>query len=376
MAQIKDYVNWRGDIPFHVSPFNEVDNYIIAKIGVLDFTGIVPSDGTEVPLRMAMRQYIETYGDEGEYSGAFASKEIMHVMRRIPRTQRFGTLCISGFVSKKSDEEMEQFSALTVRLPDGTHYVTFRGTDDSIVAWKENLLMSIENEIPARKDALDYLKWAASEYEGDLIVGGHSKGGNLAVYAAACAPEEIQDRISAVYSNDGPGFLKDFVESAGYLRIRPKLHVLLPQHSMIGTLLIQDSDYTVVKSPKGGAAGHDGMTWEVLPTRFAHCESLTRMSHSFDDSLDKVMEKLSIDERKQLVNEMFDALAATGAKTLSDFSENRLKQAGILLGSYRRSPESRHFVRLLMELMLREITPDRIERVVMKERNKRTKDQK
>ncbi len=366
MAQLKDYITWRGDVPFSVSPFNEVDNYIISKIGVLDFTGIVPSDGTEVPFRTAMRNYMDLYSEEGTYKGAFASSSLYPIIRRLPRTARYGKLSLSGFVSKSSEETIEQFSALTIRLPDGRHYVSFRGTDDTIAAWKENLLMSIQDEIPARKDALEYLKWAASAYTGSLIVGGHSKGGNLAVYAAACAPEEIQDRITDVYSNDGPGFLAGFVQSPGYLRIRPKLHVLLPQHSIIGTLLIQDSDYQVVKAPKGGATAHDGTTWEVRPTAFAHCDSLSKMSKNFDDSLDKVMGTLSVQERKKLVNELFDTLAATGAKTVTDLTENKLKQAAILFSSYRRSAESRRVVRALLDLMLREVTPDKIERVVMR----------
>ena len=366
MAQILDYLTWRGDVPFSSSPFNEVDNYIISKIVTLDFTGIVPRNNTAIPIRDALCAYEER---GAEKLGALASDNILTAVKMLPDTVRFGGLMLSGYANKRSDENTEQFSALTVYLPDGRHFVSFRGTDDTIVAWKENILMSIEDTVASQKDALRYLKWAAASYRGEFIVGGHSKGGNLAVYAAACAPEVIQDRITDVYSNDGPGFRPGFTETPGYLRIRPRLHVLLPQHSVIGTLLIQDTDYTVVKCPKAGAAAHDGFTWETTPTGFVHCDSLTRASRTLDEGMDKALAEMSPEQQKLLVEEIFDALSATGAVTVTDLTANKLKQAGVLLGSYRKSTASRKLVRAVLDSLVKEYAPERLVRMADNRRN-------
>ncbi len=360
MAQVLDYLNWRGDVPFSASPFNEVDNYIVSKIVTLDFTGIVPRNEAAVPIRDAVAAYLER-GEEK--LGALASASILTAVKALPDTVRFGSLMLSGYVNKRNAEETEQFSALTVYLPDGRHFVSFRGTDDTILAWKENLLMSIEDSVAAQKDALRYLKWAASSYRGEFLVGGHSKGGNLAVYAAAMAPEAVQDRITDVYSNDGPGFRPGFTESPGYLRIRPKLHVLLPQHSVIGTLLIQDRDYTVVRCPRAGAAAHDGFTWQTTPTGFEHCDSLTRVSRTLDEGMDRALAEMSPEQQKLLVEEIFDALSATGAVTVTDLTANKLKQAGVLLSSYRRSSASRKLVRAVLDSLVREYAPERFVRM-------------
>ena len=133
---------------------------------------------------------------------------------------------LSGYRRIDNLDNAEQFSALAVRIPDGTRFITFRGTDDNIFAWKENFRMSIIDTIPAQEDALRYLRWAMDAYEGSFIVCGHSKGGNLAVYASSMLPQDLQDRIISVYSFDGPGFREDFLNLDGYRRILPKLHSL------------------------------------------------------------------------------------------------------------------------------------------------------
>ena len=355
MANILDYLDWRGDVPFSVSPFNEVDNYIVSKIGTPDFTGMIPEDFAEITIAEAAARYFGACGEEGHYLGLLASPVINPVIKRLPETARFGGLTLSGFVSRIVPAETKQFSALTVGLPDGTHYITYRGTDDTLVGWKENLLMSVEGTVGAQADALEYLLAAAAAFEGPLIVGGHSKGGNLAVYAAANAPREVQERICCVYNNDGPGFRPEFLAGEGYLAVRDKVRTLVPQHSIVGTLLTQDEGFIIVKSGKSGIAAHDGFNWETLPDGFVRCAKLSRGSRAFEDSMTTVLEKMDDTERREFTEELFDVLSAAGVETLTDITDHRLKKAVSILSSIRKGSRTKKFVLEIIESMLKEL---------------------
>ena len=354
MADILDYIDWRGDVPFSVSPFNEVDGYIIAKIGTPDFTGIVPEDGENVSVGAAIAGYAAKYGDIQDNLGVLTSKTLAPVLNRLPETARYADLRLSGYAASFSSEVPEQFSALTVILPDETKVVTFRGTDDTLVAWKEDCLIAVERVIPAQDDAERYLLRAAEMYDGPLMVAGHSKGGNLAVYAAARMPEEIQERIVAVYNYDGPGFKPDFLQSIGYMRIMDKVHTILPKYSIVGTLLTQDSTMNCVESDSFGIASHDGFTWNTCSTGFVRCEELSRSSRVIDESMDYILAKMTRDECREFINDLFDILSSAGAVTVTDLTEQRLTDAAAIAGTLRKNPTMRKFASGLIRQILRE----------------------
>ena len=354
MDNIFDYLDWRGDIPFSVSPFNEVDNYIVSKIGCCDFDGIVPADAGHVGLREAMKEFFGRCGSAGAYFGALASPALAPLLRRLPETARFRELALTGFVRRALPECTEQFSALTVCIPDGTHYISFRGTDDTLYAWKEDCMMALSGAVPAQRDAADYLTWAASAYAGTLRVGGHSKGGNLAVYAAAQADAAVQDRIGIIYNNDGPGFDAAFLASPGYLRIREKLLTLLPQYSIVGTLLEQDTNCVIVRSSRFGVAAHDGFNWGVRGTSFLRCPDMSRSSRAFDVTMERILGQMDMVERRDFIETLFRILSATGAVTLTDINERRLRKAlSIARGMAKEKTVSR-FVAEVIEQMVKE----------------------
>lgn len=355
MAQISDYLDWRGDVTMDFSPFNEVDNFIISKIGTPDFTGIIPSNSRAVTLTDAVNKYKAMYGDNGKYLGALASPNIGETIFRLPDVERFKNLRLSGFVKKISEAETEQFSALTIGLPDGRFYVSFRGTDDTVLAWKENFMMSVEESVAAQRDALEYLEWVAAQYNGRLIVGGHSKGGNLAVFAAASASKEIQDRITDVYNNDGPGLHSEFYESENYKRISGRIHTILPEHSLVGTLLTQDANAVIVKDSSHGIGAHDGFTWKVMRNEFIRApKGLSRSSCSFDESMNKMMATMSVEERKAVIDEIFEIIGSTGSSTITDIVERRWHQAKTMAKTFKKSPETKKFVTTIVELMLKD----------------------
>lgn len=345
MATILDYLDWRGDIPFSVSPVNEVDDFILCKIGTPDLRGIVPQDATYVPLRRAVEVYTATGGETR--LGLVASKHTVPVFRRLPETARFGELMLTGYRLSVSEARVEQFSALTLRLPDGRHVVTFRGTDDTLVGWKENFLLAVRSATSAQERAARYLRWAAAAYPGELVLSGHSKGGNLAVYAAAMAPPEIQDRILRICDFDGPGFQESFFENPGFQRVRGKIRTVIPHNALVGTLLFQarELEPAVVRSTVfNNLSGHDGFTWETGPTGFVRCDKLSPSARAFDKAMDKVLTGMSMAEREAFIEEFFGALGSTGAETLTDITEQRLRQAWQMMRSLQQEPGVRRLV--------------------------------
>lgn len=355
MGKISDYLDWRGDVTMDYSPFNEVDNFIIAKIGTPDFTGIVPEDAREISLYDAVEIYKSKYGDAGKYMGALASPNIGETVFRLPYIERFKDLKLSGFVRKHNEAETEQFSALTIGLPDGRYYVSFRGTDDTVLAWKENFMMSVEESVAAQRDALEYLEWAAAAYKGNFIVGGHSKGGNLAVYAAVCASEDIQERITEVYNNDGPGFKQEFYDNPGYARIRNRIHTILPRHSLVGTLLVQDANVEIVNDSCRGMGAHDGFTWQVARNCFVRSsKGMSRSSLSFDESMNQMISTMTLEERRVVIDEIFEIIASTGSSTITDIVERRWQQAKTMAKTFKNSPETKKFVVTVAELMVKD----------------------
>jgi len=334
MPNILDYLTWRGDVPFSVSPPNEVDNYIHCKIGTLDFTGIVPENELYVPLPQAVEAYFAAGG--AEKLGALSSPYIAPMVKRLPETVRFREVMLTGFRQVYDEKKTEQFSALTLRLPGGQHYVTFRGTDDTIVGWKEDLNMGFLEEIPSQKQAVEYVARVARQYSDKTIrIGGHSKGGNLAVYSAAKSSGEIQERIVAVHNNDGPGFAWDISETPGHKRIASRIHTILPQTSVVGMLMEHEKRYQVVHSTYDGLYQHDGFSWQVLGTQFVHLDDFSREGKLVDETLSSWADSLNTQQREALADALYSVFTASGAKTLSELTEEKLKSAAAMLKTYK-----------------------------------------
>ncbi len=326
MANAIDYLDWRGDVPLSVSPFNEVDGLIICKLTSLDFTDIVPSEGG-VPLAEAVARYFEVHGDSDVRLGVLLAPGTVTMAKKLLGSRRFEGMCVYDYVNRVDDSNAEQFCALTASLPDGTRFVAFRGTDDTIAAWREDFNMSAHDAVPAQLDAAAYLKRAGWRFGGKIRVGGHSKGGNLSVFAAINAPEELQERILDVYNYDGPGFRESAHGLPGFERIRARIHKLVPQYAMVGLVLVNDVPYEIVESNETGTSAHNGFTWQVLGTRFVRCDKLALRTRVYRDAIRDWASRLDLQQRQDLVNAVFDALESTGARTLTDLTEQRIRKA-------------------------------------------------
>ena len=272
-----------------------------------------------------MRRYLREHKGEVPYIGKIVPPETLSLAAKAAKTVRFSQMKALGYTNQIDDEKQSQFSAITFLLDNGDVFITYRGTDDTLVGWKENFNMSFMQPVPAQHEALSYLEKVGAILGGDLYVGGHSKGGNLAVYAAVkCAPQ-LKERIISVYNNDGPGFSRDFIDSSDYKNIRGKIRTLVPHSSVVGMLLEHEETYEVVKSNATGLLQHNGFSWEVLGGKFIHLDTVTNESRLIDSSLKEWMNGMSIEERERVVDSIYETLSATNAKTLTELSADRVK---------------------------------------------------
>ena len=241
MANIFDYMQWR-DIELKKLEFNEIDNLILSRLAYFPFDNIIKKE-EEITLKEVYDRYKKM-----KKPGIILQKEDIELFPILANSIRFGRIQLSNYVNKIDKIEEKQFSAITIILPDDTIYVAYRGTDKSLIGWKEDFKMSFSDIVPAQIDAVKYLNKVAKKYKNKIRVGGHSKGGNLAVYAATFCLAKIQERIIKVYNNDGPGFNQKITQSKEYKNILSKVHTYIPQTSIIGRLLNHEEKTTILKS--------------------------------------------------------------------------------------------------------------------------------
>ena len=331
MANILDYLDWRGDLTLAERGFNEVDNLLMAELCFLDFSGIVPADfSAPAPLPDAMRKYDAARPQET--MGVLVPEQIPELGRKMAASRRFSDLTLCGYVSRIDEETQTQFSALTILLPDRTAYIAFRGTDDTIVGWKEDFNLAFLPVVPAQKMAAAYLTAAAAALPSQpLRVGGHSKGGNLAVYSAVFCGEAVQNQLMRVYNNDGPGFRTSLLGLPEHKNVADKITTILPESSVVGMLLEHEERYEVVRSTQSGLWQHDGFSWQVLGERFEHLTELAEGGRIMDQTLRSFLRELTEPQRAQFVDTLFDILTCTDASTLTDLKVGGLKTASAMV---------------------------------------------
>ncbi len=327
-SSVYDYLNWRGDIGFDVIPPNEVDNLIFSIISYIDFDGVVEEElGQKKPpvLLSTTKSYLGTKHGKIQNLGLFIPREVVTLLVRAAKTQRFGLCRPFCYANRICDNQQKQFSAVSFMLPCGDTFVAFRGTDDTLVGWKENFNMCFMQPVPAQIEALEYLELVASKTSGKIYLGGHSKGGNLAVYSAVKASYAVRERIAAVYNNDGPGFDREFIDGDDYREMSERIHTIVPQSSIIGMLLEHEERHIVVKSRSSGLLQHNGLSWDVMGGSFIKLDSVDEGSKNIDRSLKQWLASIDPQKRESFVDSLYEALTATNAKTLSDLSSDKIK---------------------------------------------------
>lgn len=327
MANILDYLDWRGDLTFEQSEFNEVDNLLLAQLVYVDFEGIVagPESKKKISVADAAKIFFETHDEEEIMKRVSMTKTAIYVLKKMAETKRFQNAMLSGYVNDISIEEQSQFSVVCVTLSDKSLYVAFSGTDSTIVGWRENFNMGYLSETPGQLKAVAYLNHMVGIGQMKVRIGGHSKGGNLAVYAAVKCKDSVKKKILNVYSNDGPGFNRKMVESDEYQQMLPKIKTILPESSIVGMLLEHEEDYEVVKSANSGIQQHDAMSWEVLGTKFIYVDAVAPQSVLLDETMKSWIYQLDKEQRQQIVDTIFSMLEDANIRTVDDFYHSRWK---------------------------------------------------
>ena len=325
MANMIDYLVWRGELTLEASPWNEVDGLLLATLSYLNFHGIqhpkgwtleelkrldavIPSTSSSYPLR---KQAFEGMAD----------------------SIRFGRGRVHHFIAMTDETRTMQFSAMCVDLPDGTMGVAFRGTDNTMIGWREDFNMAYQTRVPGQIAAEYYLTRAAQATDKPLRVTGHSKGGNLAVYAAASVAPEVQDRIMSLQVYDAPGMNREISSGEGYGRIRDKIRSYIPQTSIIGLLMDYYQPYTVVKSTAGGISQHDPMTWQVYGKHFEELPGIDRTAGLICETLHEWLQNSTPEQRGAFVDAMFQMADGINATKMSDITNEKLRSMWKMFGT-------------------------------------------
>lgn len=319
MANIYDYMKWRGDITFNERPFNDVDNLILSEICYAEMDDIVPGPGEGT---VTIKELSEGYTAHGYESHLVNNPKETLELAEV--SARFCDVKVGSYINRIDHDKQVQFSAVTFHIPDGTIYVAFRGTDNTIVGWREDLNFSFM-ETEGQREAVAYLNNIAKENNSMIRVGGHSKGGNLAVFAAAFADEKTKERIVEVYSNDGPGFNEKISKDPRYLETLNKVKLIMPSFSVVGILLNNKSERTIIKSDATGPMQHNPLVWQVNTTDFATVDEQDPASIFMDETVSRWLSTMDDKERMALVNSIFDSVDASGANTLQDIKLGKQK---------------------------------------------------
>lgn len=303
--------------------FSEVDSLVLSQLAYIRFDAAMPKRRFFNPVRLAGLFKAEYF--DGMFGGIRVPELNRALFTAAAASPRFRDIKLAAHVSRLDCEMQKQFSATTFLVPDGTVYAAFRGTDGTLVGWKEDFNMAYRFPVPAQQEGADWLRACARRTSGRIRVGGHSKGGNIAVYAAMKCLSELSGRLEAVYSHDGPGFKREVIESGEFAAAVPLVHKTLPQSSLIGMLLQNQEDYTVVTSDKFWICQHDPFSWQVEGGGFVCKDYVTGGAEYLNATLRDWLEQLPDERRKLFVDTVFDVIRSTGADTFSQIAKSPQK---------------------------------------------------
>ena len=334
VANIVEYLTWRGDIEVTERPFNDVDNLILSTISYLDFTGIVPPAGEgSITLGEACKVILEeTQGEIRKRVRTFAKLTDSFLIALL-KSRRFSRMQLHDYVEELDEGKSLQFSAVQIDFGDKCTYVSFRGTDSTLVGWREDFMLSFtvtEAQLRARAYLEEAIAQALTRGR-RVMVGGHSKGGNLAVYAALTCDEALRPHVFCVWSNDGPGLAPEIMPKSPRSQLGYRYRRIVPAYDMVGIIFEREDDpRIIVKSSVTGAGQHDPLTWQVNAFGMAIEGSLTKESQLIKESIDTWITGIPLVKRARVVDQFFDALEAGGARKMSEVMENRQAMTAVL----------------------------------------------
>ena len=324
MGTILDYLREYGDYTLWEKPFSDVDSLVLCQFAYLKFDGMVPGPG-EGCCAVGVRELAEHVHYDHLYGDERYRKDNTALFQGIYKSRRFGDMKLWNYVNQIEPDQETQFSAVVCGLPGGVTYVAFRGTDESIVGWKEDLNLAFSKPVPGQILSVQYLEQAARTIAGGFYVGGHSKGGNLAVYASMNCSAGVRERIERIYDHDGPGFRPEVREKGAFAEIAGRIRKTVPRSSLVGMLLYTEENYTVVESKTIGLAQHNPYTWLVKEDAFLIVKDIRTGRKFMDKALNQWILSLSPEEMHTFVDTFYQVILASETDNLIDLTANWMK---------------------------------------------------
>lgn len=334
MAHLIDYLEKVENLTFDQEPLNILDKVCINEIGYLTYEKWLTASDLKKPINL--HDFAEGKELNPDYS-FMVTKERVELAEAMVRSRRFASLSFSDYRSVLDKEVEKQFAAMIFSLPElNYHQLVFRGTDDSVIGWKEDFQLTYSREIPAHRSAMTFLEEHLLNLSGRITVSGHSKGGNLALYSAVQSSTALREKIAELLLLDSPGLMKSLLEKPSYQELKARMTVIRPQDSVVGVMLYWDKPAQLVAAEGIGFAQHNALTWEVdLATNdFVHEDQPTELSQRLEETFQEWIETLPKQQLKQGFDLVFDTILDSGIESLDDIGIQALPQIGQMLQEF------------------------------------------
>lgn len=325
---------------FAEHPFHEVDSLVLAQFSYIHLGNLIaPLSAGAVRKPLTLQQLYRAECFPHYFADQIDAVKNRKLLAACAASPRFRDIGVAYYEQDFDEAQEKQFCAMTFFINADTVYLAFRGTDSTLIGWKEDFNMAFLTPVPSQEAAYHYTLAVSKLVRGQLILGGHSKGGNLAVYAAMMSPPRLQNRILSIYSHDGPGFRDNVFASDPYLRMKDRIYKTLPQSSLVGMLLEHQEDYAIVESTAVGITQHNPYSWVVRNGDFVRLRTLTSGADYLNRTLSEWLSGLSNEQREQFVDALYSVISATGLTSVLELRENWQTEFAILLENMKNTDE-------------------------------------
>ena len=358
MGNLITYVQQYEAQTFQEKLVTDIDILVLTEIAYLPFDEIVSSffeEKAAISLNQLGKEFETIKEKEHKNNPFMITKERIQLLELVSNSQRYKDIKVFGFMNDIDDELTKQFAAVSYQWEEENRWIIFRGTDESLTGWKEDFMMTYSDVIPAQTDAIEYLKKQAETFSGTLNVSGHSKGGNLSLYASAMQNEVVQNRIGQIYCWDSPGVHRSILSTEGYQRVVSKAKRYIPQDSIVGLMLESQVPYHIIESQGSGISQHSALMWNIEDDHFVELTELTRNSQLTDQTFKQWTETVSDEDLKLFFDTFFELIFEMGVETVNDVYYNfRMYMRQFFEKAYQMDTEKREILlrvgRLLFQI--------------------------
>lgn len=358
MGNIIDYVKEYGKYSFLELPLNEVDSLVLSQMIYMNYAPFVP--GMQERNSPVSIQSIYNHPDKERILDDYWYRESnMELFTAAAQSPRFGTLKMNYYVNVINLESETQFSAMTFVLEDKNVYIAFRGTDATLVGWKEDLNLAFSKPLRSQQLAVEYMERVAAYIGGDFYMGGHSKGGNLAVYAAMNCSETARNSLLQVYNHDGPGFRPEIRQMGKYEEVADRIHKFVPRSSVVGMILEDHEEYEIIDSKSIGAFQHNVYSWKIEDDHFVRVDNMKSAKMLRDAALNEWILSLTEEEAHSFIDTFYQVITASQVNSFFEFSADWKKCLTAMVEAAKEvDEETRKVIHKLLRSLI-EITGER-----------------